>query len=596
MGLMDDLNSAVGQGMDSPLFALGMGLIGGAQPFANPAEQIQGARSAQLNQQTTQQNLRMQQYGMQMMQQSMPAVMQMLTGLGLMAGPPGQQPGASPAQAGGLMAPGPQPSGATTYPLDPSAAPGGQGLLGAPQGQSQGAPPQQGGIDPNQAARASLGLSMLSPFNPVAAAAAPALDKYAAYQQANDPRLVTQRAAASSQLAQDQYNIQQAKASGDKTALTAATMRYLTDAKAVDIANNNNAVTTFGGITPEMLGMSASNPGQGTQTIGGVQSAIPGAPQTQEQLAGAKAKGEAQGELQELTDTTGGITGQKGAKYYVPKSTLLGGSSGAVSQPGAATGPRSVPPLATQGPEQAAQQTAAGEKAGEELGEFNKNADAARQANYTLDQLRALGKGVTLGPGAPAKEWLEQVATPLAQAFGMQPPGELGSYQQINKFGNTLAFNAARAMGSREAAQIVQMQVQSNPNKGLVSDAYNGLIDSMSAMNNYVLAKNNAVQAAATGGQITARQAIANWETQIDPKVWDLAVSPALASRFAGQIGANKIAQTLPFMASPDAISTMRNISPTMQAQVLRGLPPAAKQEILSALQGTAQSGATGTF
>ena len=603
-GLLDSIgqgltaaNGVASNWMNSPLFALGSGLIQGAQPFQNVGLGIQNARGTQLQQQGQQvQNaqgllgLGLTQMQMQMLQQQMPILMGALSNIGgLMGGPAGG--GAAPSS--GAAAPQgvpniPQMPSSLTQPM--TGAPGPQAAApqpGAPQ--PQGGAPQQGGI-PDIAGLARVG-TLLS-VSPLTKDIGASVLKSAELLANTDPRLLTQKAVATNQYTQDAALVAQAAQSGDQQALQAAKIKFWKDTGQLNVANNQGAVTLLGGLKPSDVGLSTFNPSQGTQTSGGVETPIPGAAPTEKALAAAKAGGESGAEYAPVFDSKGNQIG------FAPRASILSQMPPAGPAPPGGTAPPAPGTGANFGlsPEAHAQGAAAGTAAGSELTELNNNAAAARQANYTLDQLRQLGHSTSLGPAAPVREWTEQVATPLAQAFGMKPPAELGNYEQINKFGNQLAFAASRAMGSREAAQIVQLQIQSNPNKGLVGPAYYGLIDSMSAMNNYVIAKNAAVQGAATGGQISARQAQANWETKIDPTVWDLGISPDLASRFAGKIGAAKITTALPFMSSDDAVGVMRNIPAALQAQVLRGLPPAAKQEILSALQQLAQTGATGTY
>src|SRR6185437_12814732 len=74
-GLLDDLNSAAGNAMTSPLFNMGMGLIAGTQPFANPGQEMQRAAA-------NQQSLAMNRMQMQMLQQQWPLMMRTLQGLG----------------------------------------------------------------------------------------------------------------------------------------------------------------------------------------------------------------------------------------------------------------------------------------------------------------------------------------------------------------------------------------------------------------------------------------------------------------------------------------------------------------------------------
>lgn len=128
-GLMDALNAGLAQGMQSPLFALGTGLIAGAQPGSNPGTALQAAAQGQQAetihaQQIAQKNLWLQALG---------------HGLhNIMGSPQGQQPSAQGQQPpGGLMAPAPV---AGPYSPAPNAAQP-SGVPGAPtQGTQAPAP------------------------------------------------------------------------------------------------------------------------------------------------------------------------------------------------------------------------------------------------------------------------------------------------------------------------------------------------------------------------------------------------------------------------------------------------------------------------
>jgi Mg/Co/Ni transporter MgtE len=148
-------------------------------------------------------------------------------------------------------------------------------------------------------------------------------------------------------------------------------------------------------------------------------------------------------------------------------------------------------------------------------------------------------------------------------------------------------------MGSREAAQIVHLQMQSNPNKQLVPESFTGLAQSMKAMNNYMIAKNSAIQAQSGADNDSALQAASAWTSKIDPRVWALSLSPDLATKFASSVGTAKIATAIPMMAHDDGISVIRNLPASMRPGVLASLPLPVKQEILNGMQ---QTGATGRW
>lgn len=604
---MDNINGGLAGAMSSPLFSLGAGLLqAGTTPMGSVGTSLMNAGQNYYASQKAQQDLYMNRLNMQLLQQSMPAAMQALHAVGGLLDPPNaqqpsqqqaqqqpqnqQQPQSQPQpQASGLMAPG----GA-----QPSAA-GGLMSGGAPQPPMpqqvpQQAPqqaPQQGLPDPwallMRGTQAQM-VPMPGPMGDMVRQSGKAAVEAANSIFEHSPAYITATATAKDQITQDQAQLDAAMASRDPLKIAAARMKYLTDSKAVDIANNNNAVTTFGGITPEMLGMSASNPGQGTQTINGVQTPIPGAIGTQAALAGAKAGAESAAEYAPIYDAKGNQIG------FAPRSAILSRPPGAPGSAPGAAGAGGAPSFGL-GPSAHAQLAGTGEASAKYIENLQTQADNATQTNYALDQMITAARGAQIGPGAGARQWVENAAAALGSPFGIKPPKELANYQDLAKYGNQIAFAATRQMGSREAAQIVEMQLKSNPNAQLTPDAFADLTQSMRAMNSYVIAKNSAVQGVATD-QASALKAASLWTSKIDPRVWDLSLGPDLAKNFAGQIGVTKIATALPVMASDDALRVMRNLQPAMQGQVLRGLPPEVKAEILQGLQAGQQSGATGTY
>lgn len=129
------------------------------------------------------------------------------------------------------------------------------------------------------------------------------------------------------------------------------------------------------------------------------------------------------------------------------------------------------------------------------------------------------------------------------------------------------------------------MAIQSNPNKELTPQAFGWIANSMKAMNNYVIAKNDAIQGADKQTPGAAQQAAATWNSKVAPQTWDLALDPIMAAQLAPRLGADKIASSMPFMASADAVAAFRNIPAPMRGAVLAKLPPAAKQELAQGLR-----------
>jgi hypothetical protein len=422
-----------------------------------------------------------------------------------------------------------------------------------------------------------------------------------------DPNIATRMEAAKSAVAQDQQMIRDALAQGNEPLARAIyNGKFQEDLGLLKVSSMGGIQTRIDPITGRI---DTFNPSTGIQSQGGVASLISGMAGALQQKSGAEALGQAQGELVPMVDPRTHQT------VYVPKSALLGGSAprppgapspsapgatpvstpapgaasanagGAPSQPGG-------PPIAGLSPGQKGFLEERGKESAQYVSKLQDAADSATNTNYALDQMVTAARGVQLGPGAPARAWIENAAAGLGQQFGIAPPQELANYEQLDKYANQIAFAATRQMGSREAAQIVNLQMQSNPNKQLVPEAFAGLAQSMKAMNNYIIAKNTAIQAQSGADNDSALQAASVWTQRIDPRVWDLSLGPELAGKFAGSIGVAKIATAIPVMASEDGIAVIRNLPASMRAPVLARLPTAVKQEILTGMQQP--GGATG--
>ncbi len=342
-----------------------------------------------------------------------------------------------------------------------------------------------------------------------------------------NPGIATNMALAKDPLTLDRTMVAQSLAAGDKQGAQAAYLKFLKDSGQVTVDRYGN-VTTLGNINPKDLGVNTFLPAQGMQTSGGVASPIPGILGTRQALAAAEATGKAAGELATVVDP---VTHQT---YQVPKSVLLGagavgGAPGAAAGGAPSTGATGTPgasgpslPLAALSPGQQGFLRERGAESAKYVTQLQEAADSATTTNYALDQMTAAARGASLGPAAPGREWFENMAAALGQQVGLAPPKELSSYEQLGKYGNQIAFAASRQMGAREAAQIVQLQIQSNPNKALVPEAFAGLTQSMRAMNSYVIAKNTAIQAQSGSDNDSALQAASVWTQRIDPRVWDL--------------------------------------------------------------------------
>src|SRR6185437_6099675 len=205
-GLLDDLNTAAGNAMTSPLFNMGMGLIAGTQPFANPGREMQQAAA-------NQQSLAMNRMQMQMLQQQWPLMMKAFAGLGSLMGPP-QKSASKDSKV---------PKQQSAPVVGPFSAIPPQSVPQAPPVGPQTAP--SSGLDPTALERFGL---MTSAF-PMTKGMSDAALKVAGMQAQYDPALQTRLAIAKSVLTQDQQMMADAQASGDTLGFKAAQMKYLKD-------------------------------------------------------------------------------------------------------------------------------------------------------------------------------------------------------------------------------------------------------------------------------------------------------------------------------------------------------------------------------
>ena len=162
------------------------------------------------------------------------------------------------------------------------------------------------------------------------------------------------------------------------------------------------------------------------------------------------------------------------------------------------------------------------------------------------------------------------------------------------KYTGTLGFALARSMGFREAAQIVTQAIQMNPNKSQPAGAYYALIDGYKAANNYTIAQNAAIQAAASNGG-NARQAMGTWSAKVNPSVWDLTI-PSLSKQIYSTLSPQKVADTMGFMSNEDAVSVLRNVGRGNAQQILGKLSPQVKGQVLQLLQQTVPTGASASY
>lgn len=188
-------------------------------------------------------------------------------------------------------------------------------------------------------------------------------------------------------------------------------------------------------------------------------------------------------------------------------------------------------------PLETASQTKHGEELETESKALRDSANNAVSMNYNLDQMRTALSGFKPGPGTNLQMFLEKNLSILGKPFGVEPPSSLGSYQEFSKYANQIAFAATRQMGAREAAQVVKMQIESNPNSELTPQAVNGLMNSMQSMNDYIISKSKGEQAWRTTHRGTTDGFNSYWLEHYDPRAWQfMRMSPDEQRSFANSI------------------------------------------------------------
>jgi hypothetical protein len=362
-----------------------------------------------------------------------------------------------------------------------------------------------------------------------------------------DPRVATQMAAAKNELTVDQQLIRQAQASNDPIALKAAQMKYLQDAKMVQVGQFNGNLTTFGGITPQQLGYGGFNPQSGIETRNGQASLIPGFGAATQQKSSAEALGKATGEVQMLTDNDPNSP-TYGAQFPVPRSVITGG--------GGSRGPASPLPRVAPGSPAVGGPMAPGASppsAGRPMASLppgrsvmiKGNADAALETNKAYqDQAEAgnsmlaqtqtiLNAAKDFTPGRFA-DW-KGTALDYLNSSGLITPDQakaLGSKQEGDKIAIQLQAAATKQLGSREAAQIFEKMGKSLPSLTLSSDGLQKVAAWQMGMARYNIARASDANAKAQAQDATGvNQVRDNWIKNSNPLYYVIASAPNPAAR-----------------------------------------------------------------
>ena len=224
-----------------------------------------------------------------------------------------------------------------------------------------------------------------------------------------------------------------------------------------------------------------------------------------------------------------------------------------------------------------------GEEGAHQVVSLQDAAQSAQQANFQLAQILKDGQSVVTGPTAGARKWMDTATGYMQQWLGLPVPKSLANYQELDKYANQVAFSASRQLGSREAAQIVKLEQESNPNKTMVPAAFRDLIGAAHTANDYVIAQNQYVQRVAQRNGGNALYAQANFTSNADPRVWELAISPELAAKWTPEIGIPQVAKVMPYMLPRTALNAFANLTRGQQTEIMKYLPATFAQEMVNA-------------
>jgi hypothetical protein len=168
--------------------------------------------------------------------------------------------------------------------------------------------------------------------------------------------------------------------------------------------------------------------------------------------------------------------------------------------------------------------------------------DAQRQ-NVDLVRMQQTMKGFSPSQLADAKaaaqSWLAALgwATPDAEKA-------LSSWQEFSKIATQLSTSQARQLGAREAASVINMVVKNNPNASMTPRAIGDMLGGMKAMNDYVVAKNQAKEAwRSQRGTVDGFDAA--WQREHPPQTFLPQVQDILARAKAGAITRDQAAAEL---------------------------------------------------
>ena len=155
------------------------------------------------------------------------------------------------------------------------------------------------------------------------------------------------------------------------------------------------------------------------------------------------------------------------------------------------------------------------------LGEYGTQLDEGRRGAVELNGRLSQMEGALPGfrPGRGAQQYYDAAAWLNSYLPGSFLPDGMGadkvsSYQQFQKLATQYATEQARKLGAREAASVVNIVLQSNPNAEMTPDALRRIMGGLRAQNDYAVAKANAADAWRSQHAGTLEGFDTNWKTR----------------------------------------------------------------------------------
>ena len=212
---------------------------------------------------------------------------------------------------------------------------------------------------------------------------------------------------------------------------------------------------------------------------------IPGAAETEARQRGmvseSEARGKAKYEGMPLVDPATGM------KYTVPKSELQNNGG--------------APVLAEAPPGMMKEAEEIHSDLGKSVSAFQQDAEHASGIKANITELRELGKNFNPGALTPMKQRLGEigraVGIPEAQVTSMV--GNVGDMQAFNKTAKTMVMTATKQLGSREAAQIVDMISKAFPSSNMTPEGLDKMFNMIDGLADYHIAKDQAAYKWRTG-------------------------------------------------------------------------------------------------